>query len=453
MTDAKGGGATTSPLVSIIIPVYNHEASISRAIDSALAQTLADVEVIVIDDGSTDGTPEALRRYEGRITLIRQENQGVSAARNVGIRAARGKYLCFLDSDDTFMPEKAETQSAFMEDHPDVAVTYCGWLDIDPLDGKLLRDFTRARPETNRATSPFPPDFPPIAGLVQADQARSVGGFDEELKSVEDTHFWWKLWADGCDFKRVSGALASRFVSPSSKSKNVPRHSTYAILAARKHFARMGPRACRKVRIRRLAGIWMKQAGHFLSLKQDDSAKQAIHSALRYDRRLLRKPANWAPLLRQLDLKYPLGTGPGITSYSKTWEDLQSIARGVSRTGSPVTDADVRAERSALAYALSRQAMFRGRYCQMIKWFLMSILVGRGALPTGVDIRFVPRVFSRVLSKVAALFSRPLNLIFRWGIRGNHPPPLHPPQIRLEDSEKEGPRHSQTTRLKSGDSE
>ncbi len=451
MTDAqRDSAAPSSPLVSIIIPVHNDETSISRAIDSALAQTLPDVEVIVVDDGSTDGTPEVLHRYEGKVTLVRQENQGVSAARNAGIRVARGKYLCFLDSDDTFMPEKAEKQSAFMENYPDVAVTYCGWLDIDLSDGKLLRDFSRARPERDSETSPFPPDFPPIAGLVRADQARRVGGFDEELRSVEDTHFWWKLWAEGCVFRRVSGALARREVKPSSKSKNVPRHSTYAILAARKHFARMGPRASRKVRIRRLAGTWMKQAGHHLSLGQDDSAKEAIQNALRYDRRLLHEPANWAPLLRQLGLRYPLGTGPGITDYRATWRRLRSIARGVSRAGHPVTGADHRAERCALAYALSRQAMFAGRYLRMLKWFLVSLSISRGRLPTGVDIRFVPNVFGRVLSRLSALFSRPLTPIFRWGIRVGQPPPLHPPQMRLEEREEEGPRRSQTTRLKSG---
>jgi len=449
MTRTKGdNGSLCSPLVSIIIPVYNDETSISRAIDSALAQTLPDVEVIVVDDGSTDGTPEVLRRYEGKITLIRQENQGVSAARNTGIKVARGKYLCFLDSDDTFMPEKAETHSAFMEDHPDVAVTYCGWLDIDTSDGKLLRDFSQARPETDRAASPFPPDFPPIAGLVRADQARRVGGFDEDLRSVEDTHFWWKLWADGCDFRRVSGALACRGVDPSSKSKNVPRHSTYAILAARKYFARLGPRACRQVRIRSLAGIWMRLAGHYISQGQDASAKEAVQSAMRYDRGLLRQPANWSPLLRQLDLRYPLGTGLGITSYSKTWRDLQSIARGVPRTQR--TAADNRAERSALAYALSRQAMFGRRYNQMIRWFLVSLSISRGRLPTGVDIRFVPHVFDRALSKLSALSSRPLTSIFRWRIRGGQPPPLHPPQTRLEEREEEGPRRSQTSRLESG---
>jgi len=450
MPDIKrDNGTPCSPLVSIIVPVYNDEARISRAIDSALAQTLENVEVIVVDDGSSDGTPEVLRRYEGKITVVRQENQDVSAARNAGIRVARGKYLCFLDSDDTFMPEKAAVQAAFMEAHPDVAVTYCGWLDIDASDGKLLRDFSRARQETDPKTSPFPPDFAPIAGLVRADQARKVGGFDEELSSAEDTHFWWKLWAEGCTFRRVSGALARRNVLPSSKSKNVLKQCSHTILASRKHFARMGPRADRRVRIRRLAGTWMKQAGHYLSLGQDDFAKEAIHRALRYDRQLLHQPANWAPLVRQLDLKYPLGTGPGITNYSKTWRALQSMARSVPRTGSPVTDADLRAERSALAYALSRQAMFGGGYLQMLKWFLLSLSIGRGRLPAGVDIRFVPRVFGRTLSKLSALFWRPLTPIFRWGIRAGQSPPLHPPQMRLEEREEEGPRRSRTTLLKS----
>jgi glycosyltransferase involved in cell wall biosynthesis len=100
----------TEPMVSIIIPTYNRAGFIARAIDSALAQTYTDYEIIVVDDGSTDNTKEVLKPYENKIQYIYEENSGSSAARNTGIRAAKGKWLAFLDSDDEWLPKKLDIQ-------------------------------------------------------------------------------------------------------------------------------------------------------------------------------------------------------------------------------------------------------------------------------------------------------------------------------------------------------
>ncbi len=103
------GGITMSdlsPLVSVIIPTYNCARYIAKAVDSVLAQTYPSVEIIVIDDGSTDDTLEVLSRYYGRITTISQSNQGQAAARNAGLAAAKGKYLALLDADDTWLPQR-----------------------------------------------------------------------------------------------------------------------------------------------------------------------------------------------------------------------------------------------------------------------------------------------------------------------------------------------------------
>jgi len=105
--------------VSIILPTYNRADTIVRAIESVQAQTFQDWELIVVDDGSTDGTAELIENLEPRMVLIRQENRGFTEARNVGIRASSGKYLAFLDSDDEFMPHHLELCVAFLEAHPD----------------------------------------------------------------------------------------------------------------------------------------------------------------------------------------------------------------------------------------------------------------------------------------------------------------------------------------------
>jgi glycosyltransferase involved in cell wall biosynthesis len=110
------------PLVSVILPTYNRADTIRRAIESVRNQTLQDWELLVVDDGSTDDTAGMIAaRYAGepRLKMIRQENQGVSAARNAGLRASSGKYLAFIDSDDEFLPHHLELESAFLESHPE----------------------------------------------------------------------------------------------------------------------------------------------------------------------------------------------------------------------------------------------------------------------------------------------------------------------------------------------
>ena len=107
------------PTVSVIIPTYNRRTYVQEAIDSVLAQTYPDYEIIVIDDGSTDGTDQVLHaRYGDRIRYVWQENQGESAARNRGIALARGEYIALLDSDDLWLPDKLAKQIPFLDSHP-----------------------------------------------------------------------------------------------------------------------------------------------------------------------------------------------------------------------------------------------------------------------------------------------------------------------------------------------
>src|SRR4030042_1119324 len=110
---------SAKPCVSVIIPTYNRAALVAEAVASVLAQTWRDFEVLVVDDGSTDGTAAALAPFAGQVTVLHRPSRGgVSAARNRGIAAARGQWLAFLDSDDLWLPEKLSRQWAFLEAHP-----------------------------------------------------------------------------------------------------------------------------------------------------------------------------------------------------------------------------------------------------------------------------------------------------------------------------------------------
>jgi len=134
-----------APLVSVVVPTYNRVQCLDHAIESVLGQTYPEVEVIVVDDGSTDDTPVAITRWADnpRVRYIRQENRGVSSARNTGFANSRGAYVALLDSDDVWEPWKLDLQVAAMERFPDVGMT---WTDMDAIDsaGRLVhREYLR----------------------------------------------------------------------------------------------------------------------------------------------------------------------------------------------------------------------------------------------------------------------------------------------------------------------
>jgi|SRR5690242_18649085 GT2 family glycosyltransferase len=119
-------------LVSVIIPTYNRAPVLRRAIESALSQTYPAIEVVVADDGSSDDTADLVRSLGPRVRYLRQENAGVSAARNFGMRNARGEFVAFLDSDDAWLPWKVKVQVAALAAHPDAGLV---WTDMSAIDG------------------------------------------------------------------------------------------------------------------------------------------------------------------------------------------------------------------------------------------------------------------------------------------------------------------------------
>lgn len=136
----------TGPLVSVIVPTYNRAYCLESTIDGVLAQTYSNLEIIVIDDGSSDDTHKLFEgRYaeESRIKYFYQQNAGISGARNTGIRRATGKYIAFCDSDDIWLPHKLAVQVACMEGFPEVGLSWTDLSAVDP-DGKRLHErYTR----------------------------------------------------------------------------------------------------------------------------------------------------------------------------------------------------------------------------------------------------------------------------------------------------------------------
>jgi hypothetical protein len=179
---------------SVVIPSFNRRQLLGKAIDSALSQTFPDFEIIVIDDGSTDGTDALLASYSGhRMRILRQRNHGVSHARNRGIEASRGRFIAFLDSDDRWMPEKLECVVDHIKRYPGVKIFHTK--EIWSRGGSLLHQKEKHRNPTGMA---YPMSLPicciSVSTAVVARDLFSVAGmFDESMEACEDYDFWLRV--------------------------------------------------------------------------------------------------------------------------------------------------------------------------------------------------------------------------------------------------------------------
>ena len=194
------------PAVSVIMPAYNVEPYIGEAIRSALAQTYTDFELIVVDDGSKDGTAEvvtALAREDARIHLVQHANRGLAGARNSALRAARGALFALLDSDDLWEPTFLAEQMAILEAHPEVdIVTGNGWCLGGSKHGQFARPYPDPRPAPDLASIIGDEWAVFIMSVVRRRVYTTIGAFDEEMRSNEDYDFWLRAATAGFTFYR-----------------------------------------------------------------------------------------------------------------------------------------------------------------------------------------------------------------------------------------------------------
>jgi len=226
--------ATEHPLVSVVIPVYNAEALISRAIDSVLAQDYSPIEIIVVNDGSTDNTAEMVRRYAGRgVRLIDlPRNLGASGCRNAGIAAARGPFIAFLDADDEWLPGKLTAQVAAFQATPNCSMSVCDGEWLDP-DGSVVGTVLADAPEFDDGEA-----WRVMLGrsfihtscvLTTKALLDKFGGFDTALVVAEDWDLWIRLGLEG-RYTFTREKFVTVHVTPGSLMKREARNTPHYLL-------------------------------------------------------------------------------------------------------------------------------------------------------------------------------------------------------------------------------
>jgi glycosyltransferase involved in cell wall biosynthesis len=295
-------------LVSVIIPCYNSSRYLAKSIDSALAQTHPNKEIIVVDDGSTDESPMIMSRYGDRIRVIQQANAGLSAARNAGIRHANGKYVAFLDSDDWWEPDfLMETATAL--ESSDATIAYCGWQNIGmppPYDQPFVpEDYEKSLPSKTirllRNTG-----WPVHAALSRKDKVIEAGLFNPLLKSCEDFALWIRI-ATRHTIVRIPKVLAYYRFHDQQMSTNQARIAL-AHYAVQKDFLAEHPEILEHAgneQYRNLTSGELLKRGYKAYWNRDISAARAIFRRVMLDG--YGKLADWKYMLPSL-LPLPVHT-------------------------------------------------------------------------------------------------------------------------------------------------
>lgn len=273
--------------VSIIIPTFNRAHLIGRAIDSALAQTYQDLEILVINDGSTDNTREKLATYGNAITYIYQENAGAAAARNTGITIAKGDFINFLDSDDWFFGEKLTAQIAYLDAHARCDIVLCAWQDHWTETGEVKDERLTLQPEDIVKTILLTGNnglFPPHVALLRRSCLTKVGGFDTSMKMREEQDLWLRLGLAGYRFGYVDEVLCGYEFNSNGKGKE------------------RGPK------LEQAMGIMLgkvfddsRTPPHIQELKAQVLATSHVDFALYY---LEQQPVHWKAAQKHLDLAF-----------------------------------------------------------------------------------------------------------------------------------------------------
>ena len=271
------------PLVSVIIPVYNTAAYVKQTIESVLAQTWANKEIIVVNDGSTDETPSILIQFGNSIQVIHQENKGLGAARNTGIRAAQGDLIAFIDADDLWEPEFLETQVTALTSNPDVDIVYCWWSYIDQYGNQLPQQDRFSKSGDLLQTLITSNRIPIMATLLRRKCVETTKGFDEDKLIIEDWDFWLRVAYQGYRFICTPKKLVKYRFHRNNMTLNIERSPLCYLNVIEKFFSNENlPEFAKELRAEVYGQVFLNTTLNYLSCDNLEKANEYFVESIKY---------------------------------------------------------------------------------------------------------------------------------------------------------------------------
>lgn len=274
--------APKTPHVSVIIPCYNQAHYLGEAVRSVLGQTCQDFEIIVVDDGSTDNTPQVVASFGKFVRYVYQTNAGLSAARNTGICATTSEYVGFLDADDLWLPDFLRTLVSILNRDQRFEAIYSGSQFVD-VDGNLLpqKIMRTVSPDGLHDALIDGEFFPPCTVLARRSVFDKVGLFDVSLNASEDWDMWLRI-SEKFLFASEPRVLALYRMHGNNMSRDLNRMLESQLQVARKHFGsgEGDPSNWPETRQRAYAGIYLWQGLAYYQRKEPDLGSEYVRMAL-----------------------------------------------------------------------------------------------------------------------------------------------------------------------------
>ena len=293
------------PTVSVIIPAFNQAHYLGRAIHSVLEQTHRALEVIVVDDGSTDATAVVAQGFtDRRVRYVHQANRGLSAARNTGLRHAGGDFVSFLDSDDQFLPCKLELLLAELANHPEAGLAAGQAIPVDQEGQPIGQVFDKGLPAESAQWLLGNPLHVGSVLLRRAWQEQ-VGYFDESLRSYEDWDMWLRLARAGCPMRSVAQPVSLYRFHPAQMTRDGRQMTTATFAVLDKVFADPAlPDSWQRLRDRAYSNAHLRAAAQGYQVGDIERAKASLTEAV------------------QLNPALAADDGAALAAHFAAWTDL-----------------------------------------------------------------------------------------------------------------------------------